>query len=271
MADKKVIVVGAGISGMSAAAEIARSYPVTLVDRLPVIGGLNTGYEDKLALQLADMCHKREVKFLLGTTALRWTAEHRLLIVGPTGINWLEGDHLVYAGGLRPSTQAELTIAGERLAGVLQATVAYHLLEAGIRLGRHVVVIGFGDWADRTEHLLKEQGCYISSVDPDPTNPRSAWCDAWWSGWRPDQVEGLGRINALTVSKTGCERIVCDAVILAARMTPLRNIDGAVFEDHAEAVTFIQLVADLTTPQQRIEYARRESVKALSELEGVKL
>jgi hypothetical protein len=49
----------------------------------------------------------------------------------------------------------------------------------------------------------------------------------------------------------------------------LRNIDHAIFKGDSEAVTFIQLVADFSTPQQRVEYAQQEASKFLPELEKV--
>jgi NADPH-dependent 2,4-dienoyl-CoA reductase/sulfur reductase-like enzyme len=140
-----VIIVGAGLAGLSLAETLGKQLRVLLIDRIPTTGGI-LGYDHPIVKDTERRCSAAGVEFLLGTTALRWDSR-RLLVAGPQGIHWLSARHLVYAGGNRPSTQAELGIAGNRLAGVLPATVAAHLLEIGVRLGNHIAILGSGDWA----------------------------------------------------------------------------------------------------------------------------
>ncbi len=113
-----VAVVGAGVAGLAAAAELADRAQVTVLDRLPVPGGV-LPFDFPAIRHLEQQCQSAGVQWLLGTTALRWQ-QGRLLAAGPRGVQWLETDHLVFAGGCRKATAAELPIAGPRLAGVLR-------------------------------------------------------------------------------------------------------------------------------------------------------
>ena len=253
-----VVVVGAGVSGLAAACELSSRLQTIVVDRLPVIGGIDAGYEEELVVSLKRRCDRSGVRFLLGTTALRWSPERRLLVAGPAGIKWLAAHHLVYAGGTRPSTQAELGITGDRLGGVMPSTVAYHLLEAGVRLGERVVVLGASDWAARVTRQLVKQGCHVSVIPMSEPASRPPYADAWWPRWKPVSLHGRGRVREILLACDGQrEKLLCDAVILAAQMRPMRNIDGAIFENMSEAVTFVQLVSDMASHEQRAENARR--------------
>ncbi len=69
----KIAVVGAGLTGLAAAATLASRYEVVLVERLPAIGGL-AGWENATARRLDGIGRAAGVLQLLGTTALRWEA-----------------------------------------------------------------------------------------------------------------------------------------------------------------------------------------------------
>src|SRR5262249_52933543 len=126
------LVIGAGPTGLGCAAELVKVHPVELIDRIPVPGGEAGWSTPELTARVAD-ARRRGVRFRLGTTAVRWEPG-RLLVAGPGKIEWLPGERLFYAGGLRPATAADLFITGDRPAGVLPATVAHHLLAAQNRL-----------------------------------------------------------------------------------------------------------------------------------------
>jgi hypothetical protein len=160
--DTGTLVVGAGLAGLAGAAELARSGPVTVIERLPAPGG-QAGFESEMTQQLYAECARRGVRFLLGSTALRWSAG-RLMVVGPAKTEWLSADWLVFAGGSRPGTAAEQGLLGGRLAGVFSAIVAHHLLEAGITLGRRPVVVGGGDWAEIVVPELRHAAEWITLV-----------------------------------------------------------------------------------------------------------
>ena len=255
-------VVGAGLSGLTVAAELGHRASVVLVDRLPAAGGV-LGYEDPTVRRLQAALHGTRVELRLGTTALRW-ADHRLLVAGPSGIEWLAARGLAVCGGTRPSTAAELGIGGDRPAGVYSATVAIHLMEAGVALGKAVVVVGSSDWAARAADHLKRQGAAVSVVLEEGAARRFG--DRHWEGWRLHDVHGAARVGAVVLARDGLrQRISCDAVVLGARLKPLRNVDGAVFE--GQDVSYVQPVAEIMTIDQ-VEQQARAAAARLSAARG---
>ena len=240
-----IAIVGAGLSGLTAAHDLQAEHATTVIDRLPAEGGV-LGYEHPVIRALGRRLRARGVEFLLGTTALRWEPP-RLLVAGPRGIEWLAADWLLYAGGARPAVQAELGILGPRLAGVLPAPVAIHLAEAGVQLGRRVCIVGEGDWADRSARILSAGGSELISVAAR-ASANDGLAREQWSGWRATSVNGTGRVSALTVIREGIERrIACDCVVLAGDVRPLRNVDGAVTP--GSRVAFAQAAADRLTSE----------------------
>lgn len=232
-------IVGAGVAGLAAAVELAPHEPVMLVDRLPAVGGV-LGYEHRLVRELRREATAAGAVLTLGTTATRWTGG-RLLLAGPDGIRWLSAGTLVYAGGTRPATLAEGPVAGPRLAGVLPAPVAEHLLEAEVLLGHRVAVAGGGHWARVMLDRLTRQPCQVTFVAEDSESAhRLGSAVDTIEGWRLSAVAGRGRINEVILEREGRRmRLACDALILAGGERPLRNVDGAVFEP-APGVVFVQ-------------------------------
>jgi D-hydroxyproline dehydrogenase subunit alpha len=250
-----VAIVGAGVAGLAAATELAPRGRVTVIDRLPAVGGV-LGYEHQLVRDLSAEASASGAAFSLGTTALRWQ-DQRLLLAGPEGIRWLSAETLIYAGGTRPAILAELPAAGPRLAGVLPAPVAEHLLEAEVLLGHRVVVAGGGHWARVILERLAHQDCSVTfvaegadgAVDAGPRAGDKAAAElaagrlpaeAVITGWALHAVAGSGRITEVILELDGRRlRVACDALVLAGGERPLRNVDGAVF-DPAPGVVYIQ-------------------------------
>jgi hypothetical protein len=263
-AEVDVLVVGAGVAGLAVASSLGVDARTLIVDRLPMFGGV-LGYEHSQVRLLATRCRDQGVDFELATTAARWDGQ-RVMLVGPNGIRWVAARQLVVATGTRPSSQAELGIAGERMAGVLPAPVAIHLAEAEAVLGLRVVVIGSGNWAERSIHAVRPQRVHIIGLSLPGDDP-STGVDEAWSGWTPRRIDGSTRVAQLTVSRSGADDIIaCDAIILAARSRPLRNVDGAIWPD-SEHVTFIQPVGGRLTADQVIHEAR-EAGAAIMAKEG---
>jgi hypothetical protein len=265
----RILVVGAGICGLAVSAELSRKLPTALIDRLPVIGGITSGYENSVAMKLAAECRCNSVEFILGTAGLRWT-DNKLLIAGPTmGLRWLDGVHLVYAGGTRPSTAGELRLMGARLAGVYPATVAYHLMESGVKLGLRPVVIGNGRWAKRICVEAAKHKCSATVISSDPSM-QIDFAATLWLGWSPVALHGHGRVAALQLEREGLlQTIGCDAVILSGMLRPMRNIDGAVFESMSgSTVSFVQLLSETADEAERASFGRGAAASILSKIEG---
>lgn len=249
---ERIAVVGAGIAGLAVAAELAVERAVTVIDRLPAVGG-GCGYEHPLVRSLEAACRDGDVSFLLGTTALRWS-NGRLLVAAPGSIRWLDADRLVIAGGCRPGTTAELRLAGSRLAGVVSATVATHLLDAGVRLGCDPIILGETDFAAEVAGRLRRARTSVRVVAPEAV-ATPAYADEWWPGWRGSRTRGTGRVRELEIAHGDRrEWLACDAVILADGIRPLRNVDGALAAQ--DPATFVQLAASHATLDEVVAFAR---------------
>ncbi len=264
----ELLVVGAGLCGLAAAARLAAQVRVTLIDRLPVPGGITASRVDEAVQQLTDACREAGVRFMLGTTALRWR-DHRLLVAGPQcGYAWLEGQRMVYAGGTRPSTAAELKLLGHRVAGVFPATVAHHLIEAGVKLGNFPLIVGGGNWGRWLHADLRAKARRTTVVVPDVAASHAPFSDAWWPGWRPSLIQGQGRVSGLVVTCDALsEIIVCDGLILAGGIRPMRNVEGAIFDEAvSEGVVFAQCVIETGTAEDRAAAGRAAAEQLLKEL-----
>lgn len=233
-----VAVVGAGLTGLACAADLAADMRVEVLDRIPVTGGVH-GWRAAETVSLTRSARARGVVLDLGVTAIRWESGV-LTGVGPEAIVRVAADALVIAAGSRPLTRAELGLVGDRPAGVVAAPVACHLAENGLLVGLRPCVVGGGDWAHRAAHDLLEAGAHeVTVVAPDgllrpmPARARSL------EGRQAVAIEGGPRVTALVADT---RRVDCDAVVLAHRLVPLRNVDGAIWE--APATVFAQPLAD---------------------------
>jgi D-hydroxyproline dehydrogenase subunit alpha len=246
---ERVIVVGAGLAGLAVAAELAPHAEVELAERLPAAGG-TWGFDAPAVRDLVRRCEAAGVRMTLGVTALRWI-ERRLLLVGPGTRCWRAADRLVFAGGTRPATAAELPVFGARVAGVFAGTVAHHLLEARVVLGRRIAVCGAGYWAGLAlAELPPGARATVVGGDAAPGGPLAAA----WPGYAPVEVRGRDRVEQLVIERDGHRHVLdCDCVVLAGDQRPIRNVDGAVTA--APDVTYVQLCADTLTPAAVIDHA----------------
>lgn len=243
------LVVGAGPSGLGLADVLSDRGPVILLDRIPVPGG-TAGWSDPRVQTLADRLGKRGATLRLGQTALRWSG-NELLVATPSGFERVPGAHLFIAGGLRPSTLADLGVDGDRPAGVLPATVAEHLLHAGQRLWSRVVILGDEPWAPAVAALCQKLGTHVVAVTLN-----GDWGDEQVTPSEAYTVRGRDRISALVCRTAQTVReIPCDALVLAANPLPNRNVEGALLEGTA-GVTFHQPCAPWDF-EHRLEAARR--------------
>jgi flavin-dependent dehydrogenase len=245
-----VAVVGAGPSGLGCAIELAAQVPVILVDRIPVLGG-TAGWDRSEVRSYGQRLAALGVETYLGHTAIRWSGE-RLLVVGPGTCRSVSVRQLFLAAGLRPATVAELQVTGDRPAGVLPATVAEHLLEAGLPLWQTVVIVGQGAWATRVADQAASLGSRVVALGNTALR-----ADEYLD--RPDHWSIVGRDRP---AGSASVEVPCDAVVLAADPVPNRNVDGAVLAG-SPGVTFVQPTApgDLSG---RFSAARRAAAEWLS-------
>jgi hypothetical protein len=246
------LVVGAGPTGLGCAIELAAVHPVELIDRIPVPGG-EAGWSTPEIAVLVEDARRRAVRFRMGNTAVRWEPG-RLLAAGPGKIEWLPGEWLFYAGGLRPATAADLFITGERPAGILPATVAHHLLTAQNQLWDRLAVIGDGPWARAVAEHARGGGSTIIAITEGCDAP--TWADEITLQAAQIAIVGRDRVSAVRVrAKQRWADIPCDGVVLAADPKPNRNVTGALHDD-TPGVTFVQPV-EATSVAERSEHGRR--------------
>jgi len=263
----RVGVVGSGQCGLIVSRLLAEASADTIViERLPALGGQEP--ERPLTDSLADAAFGAGVWLKPATLAVSWE-RGVLAILGIDGAERIELDTLVVATGTRPATPGELGIVGDRCAGVVPASAAIHLTESGVLLGHRPAILGSGALAARLAALLREAGASSVTVianDAELLNPIDA--DQFYLGWRLESIHGTGRVNAVVVCRDGTrERVLADAVILAAGRLPMRNIEGAVFPNRG--VVFCQSRADPKNIHDANSVARRAVEEALREPAGV--
>jgi hypothetical protein len=237
------IIVGAGAAGLGAATALAQDgRPVVLIDRVPVPGGA-VRYDYPEVRAAATDAKRVGVTFRLGATATRWQ-NRRLLVCAPGEIHWHHASLLVFAGGVRPPTAAELGLVGDRPAGVLPISVAKHFLEANPRLWRNAVIVGDGPGASEAARLIVAGGGSVTYIGQRREPPE--WATAARPEWRAASVVGRNHVTGIGIERDGeADLLSCDAVLLAGPPRPVRNVEGAVPDD-AEDVLYLQDIPTTT-------------------------
>jgi hypothetical protein len=255
-----VAVVGAGLTGLACATALAAGVRPVVIDRIPVAGGVH-GWDRAETRAERAAAERAGAVLHLGETAIRWDGAE-LVVMGPEGVRRIAASVLVVAAGARPLGRAELGLAGPRPAGILPATVACHLSETGLLIGRRPAVLGGGDWAARAaSHLLAAGAEAVQVVAPDgPLRPFPSDGRVQVQTARALAVEGGPRVSAL-ITEAG--PVACDALVLAHGLAALRNVDGAVWE--GRRVVYAQPVADPMTVQAA-QAAGRAAAAAAAEL-----
>ena len=218
------LVVGAGPSGLGCAWELAPHGDVVVFDRIPVTGG-SAGWSNPTVRHLTDRVTSRGARLRLGETAMRFDGT-TLTVATPSGFHQIDGGPLVFAGGLRPATAANLCIDGDRPAGVHAATVAEHLLRSRVRLWDTVVILGDGPWSHPVATMCRRLGTRVIAIAD-----RAVWADQRIDPAPRLSVVGRERITAVRLRRTtGDITVGCDALVLAADPRPNRNVTGALTE-----------------------------------------
>jgi glycine/D-amino acid oxidase-like deaminating enzyme len=229
------LVVGAGPSGLGCAWELARHGDVVVVDRIPVTGG-SAGWSSRTVRRLTDLVTSRGALLRLGETAMRFDSD-TLTVATPSGFHQIACRQLVFAGGLRPATAANLCIDGDRPAGVYAATVAEHLLRTGVKLWRTAVILGDGPWSQPVATMCHRLGTRVIAIAA-----RAPWADERIDPAPHLSVVGHQRITSVRLRRSGQDlTISCDALVLASDPRPNRNVTGAL-ADGDDNVVFHQPV-----------------------------
>jgi len=247
-----VVIAGSGQRGLICAAEFAAAgMDVVVVERLPHPGGQEP---ERTSARLAKAARRAGARFVLGTLAVQYDGTV-VDVLGVDGAGSLPCDALVVATGSRPATRAELGITGDRCAGVLPGSAALHLTQAGVLLGHRPLIAGSGAFAAHCAEVQLAAGASEVTM----TLPARAASEVRvpagvrvFAGYRVASVHGTARIEVAVLRRESGppagagerprpegrpppadgepQRIATDALILAARMRPMRNIEGAITE-----------------------------------------
>ncbi|MBR4957667.1 MAG: FAD-dependent oxidoreductase, partial [Lentisphaeria bacterium] len=161
-----IAVIGAGAAGLSAASAAASCGADTVViDREEAPGGvllqcIHNGFglhyfKEELtgpeyASRMALAARKAQVRMLAGHTAVSITPGIRghelILYSGKTGVTRLSAGAVILATGCRERTRANISVSGDRPAGVFTAGLAQKLVNIdGVAPGKRAVIVGSGD------------------------------------------------------------------------------------------------------------------------------
>ena len=222
---------------MLCAAKLARAgAEVTIVERLPTPGGQEP---ERSAGQLAKSAAGAGARFLLGTLAVQFGGMF-VEVLGVDGASRLACDALVVATGSRPATGAELGITGDRCAGVVPGSAALHLTQAGVLLGHRPLIAGSGEFALRCARQQLAAGASEVSLTMPAASPLAMGAGIRvFPGYRVVSVHGASRVEvAVLRNHQESLRVLADALILAAGIRPMRNIEGAI--EQRDGVFFCQ-------------------------------
>jgi pyruvate/2-oxoglutarate dehydrogenase complex dihydrolipoamide dehydrogenase (E3) component len=223
----RVVVAGAGQRGMLCGAKLARAgAEVTIVEWLLAPGGQEP---EPSAGELAESAVAAGGRFVLGTVAIHFGGTF-VEVLGGGGASRLACDALVVATGSRPATAAELGITGDRCAGVVSWPAASHLTRAGVLIGHRPLIAGSGEFALRcAREQLAAGASAVSLTMPADSPPALGAGIRVFPGYRVASVHGASRVETAVLRRQHESfQVRADALILAAGMRPMRNIEGAI-------------------------------------------
>jgi len=272
---KKVAIVGSGPAGLTAAWQLARQgYQVKIFEAAPKPGGM---------LSLAIPAYRLPSEVV--EEDLRNVTDLGVEIVTDTRVENLEElrrqgfDAILVATGTPRAVK--LNVPGEELQGVIGSLDFLRAVKVGTPpdlKGKDVVVIGGGNVAidvSRTARRLGTRSVRLVSLESRAEMPAHSWEveEALTEGvtvlnsWGVKQILGQGRVQGMELKRctavfdsarrfspqydeTTTQRLDCDAVIVAAGMTP----DTAAFADQIQLNKNRTIQVDPVTMQTSVPY-----------------
>jgi len=220
----RIMIVGAGLAGMQAAAVAAeKGHEVTVYEKQQRVGGqaataANGPYGDDELLRLVNYlhtrCRKAGVRFVTGTTV----TEELIEAEAP--------DKVVFATGAEPDRSAFPGGDGENVVSCLD------VMDGRVRPGKRVCVVGSKGVAISTAlFLVHRGGCEVAIVGPArkfglDVNPSYIWRymkklkEAGVPQYTSHKIKRLTPEGVLAEDPEGNEKLIaCDTIVLA-NMTP---------------------------------------------------
>jgi thioredoxin reductase len=188
VSDPSVLVVGAGPTGLSAAAELGRrGVDVLVVEREAVPGGIprhtehqGFGLQDlrrsmsgpAYAARLVEHARTAGATLRCSTTVAE-VDRTGVTLVGPTGIERLAPTTVLLATGARERPRAARLIPGDRGAGVLTTGQLQQRAAAGRPLGTRAVIVGAEHVSFSAAMLLAHHGVDVVAMVTEETAHQS--------------------------------------------------------------------------------------------------
>lgn len=216
----ELVIVGAGISGLSAAltAHEAGLENVLILDyekqrggfASPLFGSEAFAEERRLTERAArlpyDVFYKTSVTgFFPGEDG----GNHQLLVQTPEGAKTVEASRVLLCSGSLEKPREGNWIAGSRPAGVMTPVMAIQLLKRGYVPGERVLVMDTGRLSRAAAELLEKAGLAVERLSGDL--------------WEVHQVEGLARLSAVQVRERAAGRwktVECDTLVFSRQRIP---------------------------------------------------
>jgi dihydropyrimidine dehydrogenase (NAD+) subunit PreT len=261
---ERIACIGAGPASLACAAELRRhGYGVTIFDRKPLAGGLNTYGVAEYKFRPADSAKEVEMIRALGV-------EFRLGVdvgAAPT-IEELEKEFAAIFIGVGLGATQPLAIPGEKLSGIIDALhfIAGYKTNGATSVGRRVVIVGGGntaiDAATAARRLGAEGVCMIyrrgeSQMPAFRFELELAKQDGVGFLWntQPVAIHGEGAVESIECVRMGPDLepvagsnflVPCDMVIISIGQSKLLD-----FLARCRGVTLAQdrVVADPLTGQ----------------------
>ena len=244
-----VVIIGAGPSGLAAAAAIAPHAQVLVLERETQAGGIprhcmHTGfglrdlhrsmsgpaYARGLVMRALDAGARLETR----TMVTGWADPNTLEVTSPEGRRRISASAIVLATGARERARAARHIPGDRPAGVYttgQLQQAVHLFHQ--RIGSRAVVVGAEAVSWSAVLTLREAGCDVVTLTtrherpdvyaPVPLVGRFALRVGVRTSTRVTAVLGHGRVTGVEVEHlhTGAREVIaCDTVVFTGDWIP---------------------------------------------------
>ncbi len=153
---QRIVCIGAGPASLACAAELAqRGFPVTVVERRPLPGGLNTYGVAEYKLRAPDSL--REVA-MIGELGVEF--RYGVSIEREDDLRALEREYDAIFLGIGLGAMHELRIPGAEHPGVVDALefIARYKTAGNLEVGKHVVVVGAGNTAIDAANAARRLG-----------------------------------------------------------------------------------------------------------------
>lgn len=249
MSEPVVVIVGAGPTGLSAAAELRRLGVgrVLVVEREHDPGGIprhtdhqGFGLQDlrrpmsgpRYAAVLTDNAMSMGVELRCATTA-RAIDDGSVALVGPAGLEVISPCATILATGARERPRAARLIPGDRGAGVVTTGQLQQRAAAGRSLGRRAVIVGAEHVSFSAAMLLRHHGAaVVAMVTEERVHQSVAGAGAvgrWWLkaplevATRMVEIIGRQQVEAVVLEDLATghrRRVTADTVVLSGDWIP---------------------------------------------------